>query len=91
MTLHTKTSGLRPVRVQLVPALTYVMRTTADPASLIARIRAAAPAMDPDVPIAELSTLASYVSPYRRRGSRWRSSARSPPWRWAWRRSASTA
>jgi putative ABC transport system permease protein len=42
--------------------LTYVVRTTADPASLIARIRAEAVAMDPDVPIAELSTLASYVS-----------------------------
>ena len=42
--------------------LTYVVRTAADPASLIARIRAEATAMDPDVPIAELSTLASYVS-----------------------------
>ena len=42
--------------------LTYVVRTAADPASLIARIRAEAAAMDPDVPIAELSTLESYVS-----------------------------
>jgi putative ABC transport system permease protein len=42
--------------------LTYVVRTAADPASLIARIRAEAAAMDPDVPIAELSTLGSYVS-----------------------------
>jgi putative ABC transport system permease protein len=42
--------------------LTYVVRTAGDPASLIARIRAEAAAMDPDVPIAELSTLASYVS-----------------------------
>jgi putative ABC transport system permease protein len=42
--------------------LTYVVRTAADPASLVARIRAEAAAMDPDVPIAELSTLASYVS-----------------------------
>src|SRR5262249_39172561 len=41
---------------------TYVVRTTADPASLVARIRAEAAAMDPDVPIADLSTLASYVS-----------------------------
>jgi ABC-type antimicrobial peptide transport system permease subunit len=38
------------------------VRTAGDPASLIARIRAEATAMDPDVPIAELSTLASYVS-----------------------------
>ena len=38
------------------------MRTTADPASLIARIRAEAAAMDPDVAIGELSTLASYGS-----------------------------
>jgi putative ABC transport system permease protein len=42
--------------------MTYVVRTAADPASLIARIRAEAAAMDPDVPIADLSTLASYVS-----------------------------
>jgi putative ABC transport system permease protein len=42
--------------------LTYVVRTAADPASLIARIRVEAAAMDPDVPIAELSTLGSYVS-----------------------------
>ncbi len=42
--------------------LTYVVRTAADPASLIARIRAEAAAMDKDVPIAELSTLESYVS-----------------------------
>jgi putative ABC transport system permease protein len=39
-----------------------VVRTAADPASLIARIRTEAAAMDPDVPIAELSTLTSYVS-----------------------------
>ena len=39
-----------------------MVRTAADPASLIARIRTEAAAMDPDVPIAELSTLASYVS-----------------------------
>src|SRR5262245_5427058 len=42
--------------------LTYVVRTTADPANLIARIRTEAAAMDKDVPIAELSTLASFVS-----------------------------
>jgi putative ABC transport system permease protein len=42
--------------------VTYVVRTAADPASLIGRIRAEAAAMDADVPIAELSTLASYVS-----------------------------
>lgn len=42
--------------------LTYVVRTAADPSALIARVRAEAVAMDPDVPIAELSTLESYVS-----------------------------
>jgi putative ABC transport system permease protein len=42
--------------------LTYVVRTAGNPAGLIARIRAEAAAMDPDVPIAELSTLESYVS-----------------------------
>ena len=42
--------------------ITYVVRTAADPASLIGRIRSEAAAMDPDVPIAGLSTLESYVS-----------------------------
>ncbi len=51
-----------PYVFQAFLPLTYVVRTAADPASLIARIRAEAAAMDPDVPIAELSTLASYVS-----------------------------
>jgi putative ABC transport system permease protein len=42
--------------------LTYVVRTAADPASLVARIRTEAAAMDPDVPIADLATLQSYVT-----------------------------
>jgi hypothetical protein len=42
MALHTKTSGLRPVRVSFVSAPDLVVRTAADPASLIARIRAEA-------------------------------------------------
>jgi putative ABC transport system permease protein len=42
--------------------LTYVVRTGADPAGLISSIRAQTSAMDPDVPIAELGTLQSYVT-----------------------------
>ncbi|MGQ0539833.1 MAG: ABC transporter permease, partial [Gemmatimonadaceae bacterium] len=42
--------------------LTFVVRTAADPASLIAQIRTAVNALDPDVPIAELTTLESWVT-----------------------------
>jgi putative ABC transport system permease protein len=42
--------------------LTFTVRTTADPATLLPRIREQAAAMDPDVPIAGLATLESYVS-----------------------------
>ena len=71
--------------------LTYVVRTATDPASLIARIRAEAAAMDPDVPIAELSTLASAVSNAMSHAFLLALIGASPSWRWAWRRSASTA
>jgi putative ABC transport system permease protein len=42
--------------------LTFVVRTVAGPTSLLARIREEAARMDPDVPIAGLATLESYVS-----------------------------
>jgi putative ABC transport system permease protein len=42
--------------------VTYVVRTATDPASLAPRIRDLAAAMDPDVPVAGLATLESYVS-----------------------------
>jgi len=42
--------------------ITYVVRTTAEPTTLIARIRDEVTAMDPDVPISSVATLASYVS-----------------------------
>jgi putative ABC transport system permease protein len=42
--------------------LTFVVRTAADPATLITQIRAEVTAMDPDVPVAGLSTLESWVS-----------------------------
>ena len=42
--------------------LTYVVRTAAEPTSLVGQIREKAAAMDPDVPIAGLATLESYVS-----------------------------
>ena len=50
--------GSCPVVFNSFLPLTSVLRTAVDPASVIARIRAEAAAMDPDVPIAELSTLA---------------------------------
>ncbi|NOT09909.1 MAG: ABC transporter permease [Gemmatimonadales bacterium] len=42
--------------------LTFVVRTAADPAGLIARIRAEVNALDRDVPAADLTTLESWVT-----------------------------
>jgi putative ABC transport system permease protein len=42
--------------------LTFVVRTAADPAGLISRIRAEVNALDRDVPIADLTTLESWVT-----------------------------
>jgi putative ABC transport system permease protein len=42
--------------------LTFVVRTTAASTSLIAQIRSAVSALDPDVPVAELTTLESWVT-----------------------------
>jgi putative ABC transport system permease protein len=42
--------------------LTFTVRTAVAPASLITQIRAAVSAMDPDVPVAELTTLESVVT-----------------------------
>ncbi len=41
--------------------LTYVVRTAADPASLLPQVREAVTALDPDVPIAGVATLESYI------------------------------
>jgi putative ABC transport system permease protein len=41
--------------------LTYVVRTAADPASLLPRIREAVIALDPDVPISGVATMESYI------------------------------
>jgi len=42
--------------------LIYVVRTIADPASLLTSVREAVVALDPDIPVATLATLDSYVS-----------------------------
>jgi putative ABC transport system permease protein len=42
--------------------LTFVVRTTIAPTSLLAQIRTAVNALDPDVPVAELTTLESWVT-----------------------------
>jgi putative ABC transport system permease protein len=42
--------------------LTFVVRTAADPAILMAQIRSAVNALDPDVPVAELTLLESWVT-----------------------------
>jgi len=42
--------------------LTFVVRTEVDPASMLPRIREAVTALDPDVPVAGLARLESYVS-----------------------------
>jgi putative ABC transport system permease protein len=45
--------------------LTFVVRTAVDPASLVPRIRTEVNALDPDVPVAGLATLASWVAEAR--------------------------
>jgi putative ABC transport system permease protein len=42
--------------------LTFVVRTTADPAGLLSRIRTEVNAIDKDVPVADLTTLESWVT-----------------------------
>jgi putative ABC transport system permease protein len=42
--------------------LTFVVRTLVEPSTLVERIRTEVAAMDPDVPVAGLATLESYVS-----------------------------
>lgn len=42
--------------------LTYVVRTTSDPVNVLPVVREMVGAMDPDVPVATLATLESYVS-----------------------------
>jgi putative ABC transport system permease protein len=42
--------------------LTFVVRTAADPAGLLTAIRAEVTALDPDVPVADLTTLESWVT-----------------------------
>jgi putative ABC transport system permease protein len=51
-----------PYVFQAFLPMTFVVRTSADPGSLIARIRTEVGAMDRDVPVADLSTLESWVT-----------------------------
>jgi putative ABC transport system permease protein len=51
-----------PYVFQAFLPMTFVVRTTADPAGLLSRIRAEVSALDRDVPVADLSTLASWVA-----------------------------
>jgi putative ABC transport system permease protein len=51
-----------PYVFQAFLPLTFVVRTAVEPASLIARIRSEVVALDPDVPVAGVSTLESWVS-----------------------------
>ena len=51
-----------PYVFQAFLPLTFVVRTAADPASLIARIRSEVAALDPDVPVAGVATLESWVT-----------------------------
>jgi putative ABC transport system permease protein len=54
-----------PYVFQAFLPMTFVVRTAADPASLISRIRTEVGAMDRDVPVADLSTLGSWVAEAR--------------------------
>ena len=51
-----------PYIFQAFLPMTFVVRTSADPGSLISRIRTEVAAMDRDVPVADLSTLESWVT-----------------------------
>ena len=51
-----------PYVFQAFLPMTFVVRTTADPAGLLSRIRTEVSALDRDVPVADLSTLASWVA-----------------------------
>src|ERR1051326_614087 len=51
-----------PYVFQAFLPMTFVVRTTADPAGLLSRIRSEVSALDRDVPVADLSTLASWVT-----------------------------
>lgn len=51
-----------PYVFQAFLPLTFVVRSAADPASLIPRIRSEVVAMDPDVPVAGVTTLESWVT-----------------------------
>ncbi|MDP2956459.1 MAG: FtsX-like permease family protein [Longimicrobiales bacterium] len=51
-----------PYFFQAFLPLRFTVRTAADPASLVTRIRTEVAALDPDVPISGVATLESYVS-----------------------------
>jgi len=51
-----------PYVFQAFLPITFVVRTAADPAGLISRIRTEVTALDRDVPVADLSTLGSWVA-----------------------------
>jgi putative ABC transport system permease protein len=51
-----------PYVFQAFLPMTFVVRTTADPGGLLSRIRTEVSALDRDVPVADLSTLASWVA-----------------------------
>ncbi|MGH7562221.1 MAG: ABC transporter permease [Gemmatimonadales bacterium] len=51
-----------PYVFQAFLPLTFVVRTATDPASLMPRIRTEVNALDPNVPVADMATLASWVS-----------------------------
>jgi putative ABC transport system permease protein len=51
-----------PYVFQAFLPITFVVRTTAEPAGLLSRIRTEVSALDRDVPVADLSTLASWVA-----------------------------
>ncbi len=51
-----------PYVYQAFLPITFVVRTTADPTGLINKIRSEVNSIDPDVPVADLSTLESWVT-----------------------------
>jgi putative ABC transport system permease protein len=52
----------RPFAQEPTDAMTLILRTTADPGALVANLRSALAAVDPDVPVSEIRTLEQVIS-----------------------------
>ncbi|CAN5539433.1 ABC transporter permease [soil metagenome] len=59
---ETESEIYRPFAQEPTAAMTLVMRTTTDPGTLVANLRSALAAVDPDVPVSEIRTMEQVIS-----------------------------